>query len=75
MSSSGDFSGIMHTLERLDLPGIIDPICFAEVSKKGFGSISEGDPRLEVNHSDSSDISEVVSILARSFGYQSRFLL
>jgi len=60
MSSSSDSSGITHTLERLDLPRIINPIYSTEVSKKGFSSTSEGDPRVEVGHFDSSDISELV---------------
>ena len=59
MSSSSDSLEIMYTLERLDLSGIIGPICSAEVSKKGFSSTSEGDPRLGVGHSDSSNISEL----------------
>jgi len=49
----------MCTLERLDLPGIIGSICSTEVSKKGFGLISEGDPRVGVDYSDSSDILEL----------------
>ena len=61
MSSSSNFSGITHTLKRLDLPRII---CSTEVSKKGFSLTSKRDPRLGVNHSDSSDISEIVFILA-----------
>jgi len=56
---------ITHTLERLDLSRILGPFCSAEVSKKGFNSISEGDTRIGVGYSDSSDISKVVSILAR----------
>jgi len=51
--------GITCTLERLNLLGIIGPICFTEVSKKGFSLTSEGDPRLGVGHSDSSDILEL----------------
>jgi len=49
----------MCTLERLDLPGIIGSICSTEVSKKGFGLISERDPRVGVDYSDSSDILEL----------------
>jgi len=56
---------ITHTLERLDLSRILGPICSAEVSKKGFDSISKGDTRIGVGYSDSSDISKVISILAR----------
>ena len=63
-SSSSDSLGITHTLERLNLPRIIDLICSAEVSKKGLSSTSEGDPRVGVDHSNRSDISEVVSVLA-----------
>jgi len=59
MSSSSDSSGITHTLERLDLSRIIDPICFTKVSKKRFGLTSEGDPRVGVGHFNSSDISEL----------------
>jgi len=33
--------------------------CFTEVFKKEFGSTSDGDPRLGVGHSDSSDISKL----------------
>jgi len=65
VSSSSDSLGIIHTLEKLDLSGKIDPVCSTEVSKKGFSSTSEGDLRLRVGHSDSSDISEVIPILAR----------
>ena len=65
VSSSSDSSGIMHTLERLDLFRIIDPICSTKVSKKRFSLTSKGDPRLGVGHFDSSDISEIISILAR----------
>jgi len=63
-SSFGDSLGITHTLKRLDLPRIIGPICSAEVSKKRFGSTSKRDLRLRVGHSDSSDILEVILILA-----------
>jgi len=65
MSSFGNSLGIMCTLERLDLSGKIDPICSTEVSKKRFSSTSEEDPRLGVGYSDSSNISEVIPILAR----------
>ena len=65
VSSSGNSLGIMHILEKLDLPGKIDSVCSTEVSKKGFSLTSEGDPRLGVGHCDSSDISEVIPILAR----------
>ena len=54
VSSSGNSLGIMCTLERLDLPGKIGPICSTEVSKK----------RLSVGHFDSSNILEVIPILA-----------
>jgi len=64
VSSSSNSLGIMCTLEKLNLPRKIDPVCSTEVSKKGFGLTSERDPRLGVNHSDSSNISEAVPILA-----------
>ena len=63
MSSSDDSSGIMHTLERLDLSRIIGSICSTEVSKKGFSLTSERDLRLGVGHSDSSDILELTHCL------------
>ena len=59
VSFSGNSLGITCTLERLNLLGIIGPIYSTEVSKKGFSLTSEGNSRLRVGHSDSSDILEL----------------
>ena len=64
VSSSSDSLGIICILERLNLPGETGLVCSTKVFRKGFGSTSERDPRLGVGHSDKSDISEVVPILA-----------
>ena len=64
VSSFSDSLGIMCTLKRLDLPRKIGPICSTEVSKKEFGSTFEGDPRLGIGHFNSSNILEVILILA-----------
>ena len=55
--------GITYILERLNLSGKTGLTYSAKVSKKGFGLISEENPSTRVSSSNSSNTSEVISML------------